>query len=458
MKTQRDCATCGAPVGIRDRVLCCRCWRREREDAAKTPCPACGKRRVLTATGRCVTCSRTCVDCGATVLPRDRVRCQHCHRRHRNASRPACRGCHRPRRLSDDGLCGTCAAARRPRRRLACVTCGAAKVTRAGIACNACWQRDPVRPFVYAAGLAQRLDNPPQWLDTFAAYAAARFCPSRASLLLRDLGRLHADGATTPTALLDAARWPGRSMGPLARTLEEFFVEQRLALPLGQTEQREQARRARRVAATPEPFRDAVAAYANAQLAWRDRARRAGTRPTAHPTIDIRLCSVRDLARFLVDTRPNMTGWETVSIDDLEAFLALRPASRSRQLSSLRTFFVWARRQRLVLTDPTAKIPSNRRRGFIGPVLDPARQRALLRRWTTDTDIHPHEALVGLASMLHAASSGKLRDLRIDEIDHTNRTVRLGRRPSPVPLDPATWQAVQRCLEHRERLDTPNPT
>ncbi|MDQ1024756.1 ribosomal protein S14 [Streptomyces umbrinus] len=34
-KKQRDCVTCGAPVGYLDRQYCCRCWRRLNEQAAK---------------------------------------------------------------------------------------------------------------------------------------------------------------------------------------------------------------------------------------------------------------------------------------------------------------------------------------------------------------------------------------------------------------------------------------
>ncbi|GGJ69415.1 hypothetical protein GCM10010121_095150 [Streptomyces brasiliensis] len=36
------------------------------------------------------------------------------------------------------------------------------------------------------------------------------------------------------------------------------------------------------------------------------------------------------------------------------------------------------------------------------------------------------------------------------------RTVRLGKRPHPVPLDPASWTVLQRCLAHREAWRTDN--
>ncbi|HZD00947.1 MAG TPA: integrase, partial [Actinomycetes bacterium] len=74
---RRRCQQCGALVHFLDRTLCHRCWRRHRAEAAKQPCPACGRRRLLQAqTGRCATCTKRCVDCGAPVRPRARSRCQ----------------------------------------------------------------------------------------------------------------------------------------------------------------------------------------------------------------------------------------------------------------------------------------------------------------------------------------------------------------------------------------------
>jgi len=48
-KKQRDCVTCGAPVGYLDRRHCCRWWRRMNEQAA---------RRVAPAAATTVSCSR----------------------------------------------------------------------------------------------------------------------------------------------------------------------------------------------------------------------------------------------------------------------------------------------------------------------------------------------------------------------------------------------------------------
>jgi hypothetical protein len=89
-------------------------------------------------------------------------------------------------------------------------------------------------------------------------------------------------------------------------------------------------------------------------------------------------------------------------------------------------------------------------------VLDTATQRTLLRRWTTPAT-HPHERLAGLLALLHAASSAQIRSLTITGINNQQRTLALARRPFPTPADPATWAAVQACLDHRDQLATVNP-
>jgi integrase len=84
-------------------------------------------------------------------------------------------------------------------------------------------------------------------------------------------------------------------------------------------------------------------------------------------------------------------------------------------------------------------------------------QRGLFRRWNADPAAHPHEALVGLLAMLHGASSTELRLLRVDHINASDRSIRLGKRPHPVPLDPVSWTALQRALDHRDTQPTDNP-
>jgi integrase len=323
--------------------------------------------------------------------------------------------------------------------------------------CSPCWQRHPDRPFIRAEGLIARLPQPPPWLGEFATHVAARYCPSRATSLITALGRLLKDEhPNLPAALLDRARRPGRSIGPLARALEDFFTGRRLALPTNQAEHLAAGRRQRRIAEVPEPLRPAVAGFADAMMRARERARRAGTRPRSDHTIETALAIVRDLARFLVSDRGKHQ-WALVDVHDIEVFLASLPKSRKRRLTVLRQFFRFARTQRLVLVDPTKGLSAKESNAFRGRTLALDQQRALFRRWTIGTNIHPHEALVGMLALLHGASSQEARLLRVNDIDQQSRAVRLGNRPQPVPLDPTSWDVLQRCLAHRDQQRTANP-
>lgn len=460
-KRQRDCVDCGAPVGFLDRLHCCRCVRRMLEHAAKAPCPDCGKDRVLDpASGRCVLCSRRCSRCGGPIRYRGATVCRPCQRRAaRDAAKELCPRCGKPGFLRErTGWCGSCSRPRpskQPPR--TCLECGQLR-PHAGLGlCSPCWQRHPDRPFVRTDNLTTRLPQPPPWLQEFAAHLAAGFCASRASSLISALGRLLEDEHPNhPAALLDRARMPGRSMGSLARALEDFFTNHRLALPTDHAEQLAAGRRQRRVAEVPDPLRPGAAGFADSRLRARERARRAGTRPRSDHTIETALAIVRDLARFLIAERGKHQ-WALVDIGDIEAFLAGMPKSRKRRLTVLRQFFRFARAQRLVLVDPTKGLYAKESNNFRGRTLTLDQQRTLFRRWTTDADVHPHEALVGMLALLHGASSQEARLLRIGDVDRQAQALRMGTRPHPVPLDPASWAVLQRCLAHRDEQRTDNP-
>ena len=245
-------------------------------------------------------------------------------------------------------------------------------------------------------------------------------------------------------------------MGSLARALEDFFTDRGLVIPTDQAERLAAGRRRRRIDATPASLRPAVASFAAWMLRARERARRAGTRPRADATIEAALATMRDLARFLA-TVCGKLDWALVDVGDLEAFLALLPKGRKRRLTVLRQFFGFARTQRLVLVDPTGGLSAKAPGGFTGQTVGLDQQRRLFRRWTTDLMVHPHEALLGILALLHGASSREVRLLRLDQIDPAAHTIRLGTRPHPVPLDPASWRILQRCLAHRQALRTDNP-
>jgi site-specific recombinase XerD len=296
----------------------------------------------------------------------------------------------------------------------------------------------------------------PGWTN-LSPMSPRRIQPARACSVITALGRLLIDEQPNhPQALLDHARRPGRSLGPLARSLELLFTEQGLAMATDHAEQLAAGRRRRRIDAVPATLRPAVASFAESLLAARSRARRAGTLPRSDRTVDVALATLRDLALFLEHER-GKHDWSTVDVGDIEAFLNLQPNNRPRRLTVLRQFFRFARTRRLVLIDPTVNLERKQLKGFRGRTLTIDQQRLLFRRWTTDPAVHPHESLVGILALLHGASSRELQLLRCDTIDDRKCTIRLDGRPHPVPLDPASWAVLARCLAHRQSQHTRNP-
>jgi site-specific recombinase XerD len=301
------------------------------------------------------------------------------------------------------------------------------------------------------------LPQPPDWLGDFIAHLAARHGPARACTMITVLGQLLEDEHPDhPQAVLERARRPGRSMGSLARALEGFFTARGLALPTDQDERLAAGRRRRRIGAVPEPLRPAADAFGTFMLRARERALRAGTRPRADETIETALATVRDLGRFM-DGDLGKRDWALVDVHDIEAFLATLPKARKRRLTVLGQFFRFARTQKVMLVDPTRGLSARQPAGFIGQTVLMERQRELFRRWTAGSDAHPHESLLGILALVHAVSSLEIRGLRVNDIDHGARTVQLGKRPRPVPLDPASWDVLQRCLAHRDAQATENP-
>jgi hypothetical protein len=231
-------------------------------------------------------------------------------------------------------------------------------------------------------------------------------------------------------------------MGSLTRALEDFFTLHHLALPTDQADRLAAGRRRRRIDAS--------------RMRAQDRARRAGTRPRSDHTLQTALAILRDLALFLTAHR-GKDDWALADVHDVEAFLATLPRARQRRLVVLRQFFRFARSQHIVLIDPTRALTAKEPNGFRGRTLTLDQQRKLFRRWTTGDHVHPHEALLGMLALLHGASSTEVRMLQITDIDPATQTVRLGKRPHPVPLDPASWTVLQQCLNHREAWPTANP-
>lgn len=453
----RDCVQCGRAVGKGGRELCARCHWAAAHAPVTQSCPRCGIDRVLrSGTGRCVRCSRVCIQCGHPVLRKDRDLCAGCRRRARSdANRSDCPRCGKHRVLREStGWCGACShPGRPPNPDTACISCGQiTRLTGAG-RCQRCWDRSPHRPLVRAANLAATLNDPPVWLAEFAAYLVPRHHPARACAMLSRLGQALTTGRPAhPQTLLERVT----TDVPLARALEDFLTANHMALPVDREEHRAAGRRQRRINAVPAPLRPAADAFATHLVTGRNRARTAGTHPRGHATIDARLGAVRDLAQFL-HTQRDKNDWATVDIGDIEEFLHTHASQRAFYLAGLRQFCRFATRRRLMLINPTNSLRAPQPWGFRGRTLPTNQQKDLFHRWSTNPDVHPHEALVGLLALLHGATTQELQRVIDTDIDPDHRRVQLGRRPHATPLDPWTWTALQRSLNHRESLHSNNP-
>jgi site-specific recombinase XerD len=454
-----DCVRCGRPVGIAGREHCARCHYALAHRPARSQCPGCGQLRKLEeATGKCVLCSRACVRCGQKIGRAGREYCSPCLVKDRRAAaRQPCPRCGKPGRIrAGTGWCGHCShPGRTPRPDTACRACGLVTHLEGDGLCLPCYTRSPHRITLRAGNLAVQLSDPPSWLPGFADYLVPRHNATAACQMITQVGRLLRDGGPTrPQALLPRA---GARGGPLGRALEDFFTSHGLALLPDHRERMAAARRQRRLDAIPAALRPAAIAFSEHEIAGRQRARHAGTRPPCHSTIEGHLSSVRDFARFLAASR-SIDGWATVSTGHVEAFLATQPSTAAHRLAGLRRFFRFATRRRMILTDPAKTVTIAQPRGFSGPSLTRDQQRELFRRWTSGRDdVHPHEALTGLLALIHGATTQQIRHLTVEAIDPATQAVTLRGRPQPTPLDPWTWTAVQACLAHRQAVNSANP-
>ena len=310
---------------------------------------------------------------------------------------------------------------------------------------------------VWLHGAGERLgDRRPDWLGALGEHLLERCAPAVCLRHLRRIEHALSAGHTRPGALLAAVSDGGRSgrtPGSTHRLLEAFLVGRRLLLAGDERGRLAARRRQRRIERCPPALQPALERYLRAVMAANERARRRAEQPLADATIERRLAVISAFAALLVEH--GVADWAAASRAHVDAFLADR-ADIGARLASLRHFFSWARRERLVLTDPTRGVRHRPAPGFAGHTLPRTRQAELARRWTA-ADCHPNEALVGLLAMLHGASAAELRNLTIDDIDHPRATLRLGRRRHPVPLDPLSFNAIERSLAHRAGLQTANP-
>ncbi len=273
---------------------------------------------------------------------------------------------------------------------------------------------------------------------------------------LRRLEQTLNAGIERPAALIaavsDGGR-SGRSPGDTARLLEAFLVHRGLVLASDERGRLAHGRRARRIERCPLPLRPAAERYAAWLLSGRERARRVGEQPLTDHTIEQRLAVLAALAARL--DRDGVCDWATCSRPHIEAFLATG-RDRGFRLAALRNFFRFARQQRICLTDPTDGSRAPTRPRLPRPHPHPTRPGTAAaplgsRRLPPARSARRTARAAARRGGQRAATAHRQRR------QHRDEKVRLGRRPHPVPLDPLSFAALERCLAHRAGLGTENP-
>ena len=203
-----DCVRCGAGIGFKNESLCHRCRAADQETRLRAECPSCGEfLRLQSDSGQCVRCSRRCVDCGHVLRFKTSMRCRGCRRRAEALqAKSPCPRCGQAGFLRvETGWCGSCS--RRPSPPLPvrpCSMCGELRRKKGEGMCHRCWTRSPTRPTTQAENLSATLEDPPEWLVSFAAFAVERHCVARACVMVTAVGRLLRDGQPSgPQALLE---------------------------------------------------------------------------------------------------------------------------------------------------------------------------------------------------------------------------------------------------------------
>lgn len=153
---------------------------------------------------------------------------------------------------------------------------------------------------------------------------------------------------------------------------------------------------------------------------------------------------------YLNAVRPALVAWSAhhahlreVTRDDVLAELgALRGSRRKNTLVGLRSLFAFCKKNGTVFRNPTARIKVGQQEyGVIQPLSSGEVDEAV----TTATT--PAAGLVLALAAVHAARSGAIRALRLDEVDLANRRLVIAGRARP--LDDLTLELFQGWLDHR---------
>ena len=177
----------------------------------------------------------------------------------------------------------------------------------------------------------------------------------------------------------------------------------------------------------------------------------------------------RDLSGLMkfLEQEPDMR-WANVELNDLRAWLgSLADAGKSRatlarRVSSVRTFFRWAKRTGVVAHDPSIRLSAPKRSERLPGVLQQQQAQALLT--TPDGQTPPDDPSQvrnhAILELLYATGMrvGELVSLNTPDVDFGNRLVRVvgkGRKERMVPFGVPAQRALEAWLAVRDQLVKP---
>jgi len=171
--------------------------------------------------------------------------------------------------------------------------------------------------------------------------------------------------------------------------------------------------------------------------------------------------STTSLYVYFGAVRPFLTRWAAthtrfreITTDDVVTVLddlELLGWRRHNAIAALRSLFRYAKRHRLIYTDPTNRLTAGAMTTAQLPLTD-AEVVAIQQIAAT-----PVQRLVIALTAVHAVRPAAIRQLRLDDVDLPNRRITLAGHPAT--LGDLTYRALETWLQHRRTVwpHTPNP-
>lgn len=177
----------------------------------------------------------------------------------------------------------------------------------------------------------------------------------------------------------------------------------------------------------------------------------ARNRPRSTTSLYVYFGAVRP---FLTRWAATRTRFREITTDDVVTVLddlELLGWRRHNAIAALRSLFRYAKRHRLIYTDPTNRLTAGAMTTAQLPLTD-AEVVAIQQIAAT-----PVQRLVIALTAVHAVRPAAIRQLRLDDVDLPNRRITLAGHPAT--LGDLTYRALETWLQHRRTVwpHTPNP-